>query len=190
MSKEIAKPKPSRWGTLRRQLATLDQPTLLSLVKDLYELSAGNRDFIQARYQAGESDGKMLEKYRGKIIEQFYPARGEAKLKLGEARQAIKEYWKATGDVSGKAELLMTYVEQGAEFTSDYGDIDERFYNSVESALNELAALLMREAREMYPQLRERLERVEQITGDIGWGFHEFIEDVVGHLEDEFDENE
>jgi len=75
----------------------------------------------------------MLEKYRGKIVEQFCPARGEAKLKLGEARKAIKEYWKATGDVSGKAELLMTYVEQGAEFTCDYGDIDERFYNSLES---------------------------------------------------------
>jgi len=26
----------------------------------------------------------------------------------------------------------MTFVEQGAEFTHDYGNIDERFYNSVE----------------------------------------------------------
>ena len=135
MSEEIEKRngKPSTWSMLRRHLATLDQPSLLALVKDLYELSAANRDFIQARCQAGESDGKMLEKYRGKIVEQFCPARGEAKLKLGEARKAIKEYWKATGDVSGKAELLMTYVEQGAEFTCDYGDIDERFYNSLES---------------------------------------------------------
>ena len=84
MSKEIAKPngRPGSWSMLRRHLVTLDQPSLLSLVKDLYELSAANRDFIQARCQAGESDGKMLEKYRGKIVEQFYPARGEAKLKL------------------------------------------------------------------------------------------------------------
>ena len=39
---------------------------------------------------------------------QFFPARGIGKLKLGEARKAIRDYRKATGDLSGTAELLMT----------------------------------------------------------------------------------
>ena len=71
---------------------------------------------------------------------QFFPARGIGKLKLGEARKAIRDYRKATGDLSGTAELLMTYVENGTRFTREFGDIDERFYSSVESALDELAA--------------------------------------------------
>jgi hypothetical protein len=33
-------------------------------------------------------------------------------------------------------------VENGARFTREFGDIDERFYSSLESALDELAALL------------------------------------------------
>ena len=73
----------------------------------------------------------------------------------------------------------MTYVEQGAEFTHEYGDIDKRFYNSVASALNELAALLYNEARGMYPELSERPARVEQMTDGIGWGFHDYITEVV-----------
>ncbi len=187
MSKEKAKrtTKAGSWSVLRQHLATLDKSALLALVKDLYEASASNRDFIQARCQAGESGGEILEKYRGKIVEQFYPARGEAKLRLSEARKAIRDYRKATGNLPGTAELLMTYVEQGAEFTLDFGDIDERFYHSVESALDELAALLLDEARGVYPQLSERLARVEQITGDIGWGFHDYIGDVVWQLEEE-----
>ncbi|MGH9881978.1 MAG: hypothetical protein ACRD6N_11135 [Pyrinomonadaceae bacterium] len=186
MSKETTKrARKTGWSTLRRHLATWDKPALLALVKDLYEVAAGNRDFIQARCQAGESGGEILEKYRGKIVEQFYPARGEAKLRLNEARKAINDYRKATGNLPGTAELLMTYVEQGAEFTHDYGDIDERFYNSVESALDELAALLHNEAPGMYPELSERLARVEQITDGIGWGFHDYIGDVVGELEEE-----
>jgi len=190
MSKENAKRtrKPSSWSALRRHLATLDKPALLALVKDLYEASAGNRDFIQARCQAGENGGEILEKYRGKIVEQFYPARGEAKLRLSEARKAIRDYRKATGNLPGVAELLLTYVEQGAEFTHDYGDIDEPFYNSLESALDELAALLHNEARGVYPQLSERLARVEQITDGIGWGFHDYIGDVVAWLEEELDD--
>lgn len=187
MSKENVKrtSQPGGWRTLRQHLAKLDKPALLALVKDLYELSRDNRDFIQARCHAGESAGENLEKYRAKIVEQFYPARGEAKLKLSEARKAIKDYRKATGNLSGTAELLMTYVEQGAEFTRDYGDIDERFYNSIESALSELASLLIREARDVYPQLSERLARVEKITNGIGWGFHDYIADVVWQLEEE-----
>jgi hypothetical protein len=186
MSKETAKRtrKPDGWSALRRHLVTWDKPALLALVKDLYKAAAGNRDFIQARCQAGESGGEILEKYRGKIVEQFYPARGEAKLKLNEARKAIRDYRRATANLPGTAELLMTYVEQGAEFTHDYGDIDERFYNSVESALDELAALLQDEARGVYPQLSERLARVEQITDGIGWGFHDHIGDVVARLEE------
>jgi hypothetical protein len=190
MPNETRKPtrkptKPGGWSTVRRQLTTWDKPALLALVKDLYEAAAENRDFVQARCQAGESGGEVLEKYRRKIVEQFFPARGFGKLKLGEARKAIRDYRKASGNLPGTAELLMTYVENGAEFTQDYGDIDERFYSSVESALDELAALLRGEARGMYPQFSERLARVEQMTDGIGWGFHDYIGDVVGQLEEE-----
>lgn len=177
--------KTGGWSAVRQQLATWEQPALLALVKDLYETAAVNRDFIQARCQAGESGGEALEKYRAKIVAQFFPARGFGKLKLAEARRAIRAYHKATGNLTGTAELLMTYVENGARFTREYGDIDERFYDSVESALVELAALLRGEARGMYPQFRSRLARVEQMTDGIGWGFHDFVGDVVGQLEEE-----
>jgi hypothetical protein len=71
--------KSGSWTVLRQHLTTLDKPALLALVKDLYEASADNHDFIQARCQTGASGGEVLEKYRHKIVEQFYPARGEAK---------------------------------------------------------------------------------------------------------------
>ena len=175
------------WSATRKHLATWDQPALLALVKDLYEAAAGNRDFIHARCLAEDGGGEVLEKYRQKVIGQFFSkkADGMGDLKLGEARKAIRDYKKATGSIPGTAELLMTYVESGARFTDEYGDIDERFYNSVESALDELAALLRSEARDLYPQFRERLSKVEQMTDGIGWGFHDFIADGVGRLENE-----
>jgi len=154
-------------------------------LKDLYKAAGANRDFIHARSKAGERGGEALERYRDKIVEQFFPARGFGKLKLGEARKAIRDYRRATRNVPGTAELLMTYVENGTRFTHEYGDIDERFYDSVESALDELAALLRGKARGMYPQFRDRLARVEQMADGIGWGFHDFIGDVVGQLEEE-----
>ena len=180
--------KSGGWSAVRQQLTSWDKPALLALVKDLYEAAAGNRDFIQARCQTGESGGDVLEKYCGKIVEQFFPTRGYGKLKLGEARKAIRDYRKATGSIPGTAELLMTFVENGARFTREYGDIDERFYRSVKSALDNLATLLYREARGLYPQFSERLARVAQLSNGIGWGFHDFVADVVGELEEELGE--
>ena len=177
--------KPDGWSTVRRQLATWEKPAFLALVKDLYDAAADNRDFIHARCQAGESGGEALEKYRGRIVEQFFPARGFGKLKLGEARKAIRDYRKATSNLAGTLELLMTYVENGAKFTHEFGDIDERFYSSVASALDELATLLRGEAQGIYPQFRDRLAKVEQMTEGIGWGFHDFVEDVVEQLSEE-----
>ena len=181
----MSEKKTTGWQKIRQQLDDWSKPALIALVKDLHDASPDNRDFLLARFQAEEGAGAALEKYRRKIVEQFFPARGDGKLKLAEARKAIRDYRKATGNLPGTAELLMTYVENGARFTHEYGDIDERFYRSVESALEELAVLLRGEARELYPSFSGRLASVEQMTDGIGWGFHDFVADVVGRLEEE-----
>lgn len=178
--------KSGSWSAARQRLATQDKLALLALLKDLYDIASRNRDFIQARCQVDDGDGDVLETYRCKIVEKFYPKRGEDKLKLGGARKAIRDYRKATGNISGTAELLMTYVETGVRYTNDHGDINERFYSNVELALGELAAQLRGDARELYPQFRARLAKIEQETDGVGWGFHDFIADVVWRLEADF----
>ena len=131
--------KPGSWSAARQHLATWEKSALLALVKDLYTSDAGNRDFIHARCQAEDDGGEVLEKYRKKVIGQFFSnkSHGMGDLKLGEARKAIRDYKKATGSIPGTTELLMTYVESGARFTQEYGDIGERFYSRVESALDD-----------------------------------------------------
>jgi hypothetical protein len=187
MPDEIKKPKkkPGGWSAARQHLSTWDKAALIALVKDLHDSSTTNRNFIQARCQAADGGSEAIELYRNRIVEQFFPKRGFGKLKLGEARKAIREYKKATGSIPGTLELLMTYVENGVEFTNQYGDIDERFYNSIESALSEVDAMLRGKAQEFYPGFSARLARLEQATDGIGWGFHDFIADVVGSLEEE-----
>lgn len=170
------------WSDVRPALESWDKPDLLALLKDLHAASETARDLINTRCHPAEATAAILEKTRQKIIEQFFPKRGIEKLKLGEARQAIRDYRKITDDIPGTAELLLTYVESGARYTAENGDIDERFYNSVESALSELAKLLHGPARSSYPLFKDRLTRVEVLTRDIGWGFHDFVAGTVTQL--------
>lgn len=48
--------KPTGWSAIRRRLNVQSKPALLSLVKDLYDASSGNRNFLHARVEteAGE----------------------------------------------------------------------------------------------------------------------------------------
>jgi hypothetical protein len=171
------------WQNVRRQLNDWSKPALIALVKDLYEASPKNRDFLGARFQAEENPGAALEIYRRKIMEQFFPPRGEGKLKLAEARNAIRDYRKATGDLAGAIDLMLTYVENGTEFTREFGDINESFYNSLESVLNEMAQLLLNKGREFYPKFRERVQRLASRADGIGWGYGDALQDQVHQLE-------
>ena len=96
----------------------------------------------------------------------------------------IHQYSIVNGCAPAEADMQRFFQDHAAERAFD-GDIDERFYSSLESALDELAVLLRGEAQGIYPQFRDRLARVEQMTSGIGWGFHDFVGDVVEQLEEE-----
>lgn len=180
--------KTPGWKSVSPVLAAWEKPALLALVKDLYAASEAARDLVNTRYRPAESAPAILEKARQKVVEQFFPKRGWGKLKLADARKAIRDYQKTTGNIPGTAELLLTYVENGAKFTAEFGDIDERFYSSVESTFEELAKLLRGPARSLYPEFQARLDHVEFITRPVGWGFHDFVADTVATLEEELAE--
>ncbi len=105
--------KPAGWQKVRGNLREWDKPALIALIKDLYHASLDNRNFLQARFQAEENEGEALDKYRRRIVEQFFPRRGFAEPKLTEARKAIRDYRKATGNLTGTVDLMLTYVESG-----------------------------------------------------------------------------
>ena len=98
----MSEKKSTGWQNIRRQLDDWSKPALVALVKDLHDASPDNRDFLLARFQAEENASVALEKYRHKIVEQFFPARGDGKLKLAEARKAIRDYRRATGNLTGR----------------------------------------------------------------------------------------
>lgn len=171
------------WRNIRRRLDKWPKPALIALVKDIYNASSDNRDFLQARFQAEENSGAALETYRRKIVEQFFPVHGFGKLKLTEARKAIRDYRNATGNLPGTIDLMLTYVESGTEFTLQLGDISEPFYNSLESVLNEMAQLLLRQGADHYPRFRDRVQRLTTHANQIGWGYGDALRDQVCGLE-------
>jgi hypothetical protein len=140
---------------------------------------------LDARVEAEAGGGAALEIYRQRIVEQFFPKRGFAKLKLAEARKAIRDYKKATGNLEGAIDLLLTYLENGNDFTLQFGDIDERFYDSLCSVMDELASVLKAQGSDAYEKVADRLAQLSFDADGLGWGYSDHITVVVADLDEE-----
>jgi len=158
---------PTKWSQIKSALTSLDKPELFALLKDLFDHSIESRAFLSARLLAQGVPDEILDKYRRRIVEQFFPKRGFGKLDLRAARRTIRDYRKATSDLAGTVDLMLTYVENGTAFTNQYGDISEPFYNSLESVLDEMVGLLKTpEGAALYPRFQDRVSRMHHFVGE------------------------
>ena len=109
-------------------------------------------------------------------------------MNLGEARKAIREYHKATGNAAGTVTLMLEYVECGASFANEYGEDSQAFYSSLESVLKELVTLLLEAEPDLCLQFRDRLSQFARIANRLGWCFADVVSEQMGLLDDHFDE--
>jgi hypothetical protein len=175
-----------KWPQIKSVLASWDKPELITLLKDLFDHSIESQAFLAARFLADGVPDAILTKYRKRIVEQFLPKRGEGKLDLRAARRTIRDYRKATSDLAGTVDLMLTYVESGTEFTNQFGDINESFYNSLESVLDEMVGLLKTpEGAALYPRFQDRVSRLARAAGGIGWGYGDHVAEQIELLETE-----
>ena len=53
------------------------------------------------------------------------------------AKKAISDFKKLSDSPLNNADIMLHYVENGVQFTDAYGDIDERFYTSMENMFDD-----------------------------------------------------
>ena len=85
---------------------------------------------------------------------------------------------KSDGSANELIDLMLFYVECGTQFTSDYGDIDEDFYEQLETVFEDTLKLI----KTVDPQLtiyKQRLEAIKATAHEVGWGYGDQIDDLL-----------
>jgi hypothetical protein len=184
--------RKSQWSNIRKRLLLLSNKELIAQIKDLYGISDENRRFLEARFaQGGDQAQAALADYKQEIIYCFFGERGigDDLPRLRDARHLIRDYRKATEDTVGTLDLMLHYVETGTEFTNTYGDINEPFYNSLESVLNDFCEGIFKSSdpEQSYGQFNKRLVALKKGVYGIGWGYGDTVQEILGDLESRFD---
>jgi hypothetical protein len=168
------------WTAVRKRLKLLDRTGLVALVHDLYDTSTANRRFLEARFL---SSATSLEKYRRLVADAVYPDPfSRRQISVRDATKTITEYRRSTGDVVGTVDLMLTFLEAGTEQAADLGYGDEVYFGALERKLDAVAKSWQDLSPDIRNEAAKRLERIQRRAKKIGWGYCDYVDDVVTTL--------
>lgn len=161
---------------LKKELRKKTQSELVEEVAHLYKKFSNVKEFYQASFFS--DDSTVLEKYKQIVQNEFIPSGRSQfpKMRASVARKAISDYKKVSCSNLGIADIMLTYVESGVYCTTEFGDIDEPFYNSMESMYESALKYMVKEG--LFHEFQDRAEAIVTNTSECGWGFH----DELNHL--------
>jgi len=158
---------------LKKELRNLDKEKLVDLVADLYKKNKSVKELLD--FYVNPNEKELFLKYKDKVYEAFYPRRGD-RFKLSDGKKAISDFKKLEASKELLSELMLFYAETGVEFTNEFGDIDEPFYNSIASVYSSALTLMNKEG--ILDKFADRAKQIVDDTSGIGWGFHDELGDI------------
>ena len=164
--------KPLGRRDLRRFLKSLTIEQLTDEIVSLVEAFPQVREYYQAKISP-EKDPSVRNKYKA-VIDKEFSYSGKARLAV--ARKAVMDYKRVAISAEGVADMMLYYVEAGARYTVDFGDIDEPFYLSMERMYE--AALEHLREHGLLGQFEPRCAAIVEKTSNVGWGFHDTLGDM------------
>lgn len=174
--------KDIKISELKKHLKELTKDDLekeiLALVKNYKEV----KEYFSVKLNPN-NEVFLLEEYKNKILMEFFPKRGFGKFNFTNIKKAISDYKKLSNNSKLIADLIFYAVENGVDFTNQFGDITEKFYISIENIFDAGTKYIVEQGI-VYDFLK-RCDNIVTEASGIGWGFSDTIEDIYyGNLSD------
>jgi len=154
---------------LNKYLKELNRTELEVEIKKLYTKFGEVKKYYEI--ELSQDTSKVLNEFKNRIRKEYFPSRGNGRASNKESRKVISEFKKISIFQKDVIELILCRVETMIEFTKTYGDIDEPFYNSLESSYNEACKLILNEKLEK--EYKGDCRRLMNETYHFGWGLYD-----------------
>ena len=162
-------------STIKKLLQSMKKEDIIEMVLDLYSARKEAKEYLEF-YAEPDEKGK-LEEYKAIIQEEFYPKRRrEPQTRFSVCRKAIANFKKLKPSADALAELMVSYMEWATQFTYDYGDMWEQYYDSVESNFDKTVKHIATNG--LWEKYDKRLQQCVKWSDGNGYGFADAIADM------------
>lgn len=162
-------------SALKSYLKPRSHSELIGDIADLFQRFEPVQDYYRSKLSP-VGDAELRKKYKEIIRDDFFPAHGFGNGRLSVIRKAVSDYRKASDSKEGAADVMLYFVEMGVAYTNEYGDINEAFYDSMESMYRATVEWIVKHG--LQSTFKNRCWKVVDDTSGIGWGFHDGLGDI------------
>lgn len=160
---------------LKKYLKEKDSDELINEIVSLVKLFPNVKEYYTNQL-VSDSQLEIFERYKKIIKNEFLPDRGFGKMRYSVVNKAIKDYKKVSTNIEFIAQLMLYYVEVGINFTKEFGDIDEKFYMTIENAYEKALDYIF--DNDVQKILVDKAHQIKVKSQGIGWGFGDNIADI------------
>ena len=159
---------------VKKYVKSLDRSSLEELVMDLYSARKEAKEYLE--YVIKPNDSAKLEEYKAIITNEFFPNRGEAKLRFSVCRKAVAEFKSLDPLPELLADLMLCIPEYASQIADEWGDMWEQFYDAAEN--NFKAAMKYISQHQLQSPFQERIDIILKNCESSGWGFPDTMWDI------------
>jgi hypothetical protein len=156
---------------LKTYLMSRTQQEMVKEVTELFQMIKEVKEYYTIKLDSQGTE-HVLDNYKNIITHEFFPNRGFGKARLSVARKAVSDFKKLSNSTMSNADIMLHYVENGVKFTDEYGDIDERFYTSMENMFDDAVKYILK--HQLLELLEDRCKGIIKNACD-GWGFQDTL---------------
>jgi hypothetical protein len=173
----IKKKASPTWSDVKTKLADFDRAGLLGLVQDMYAANKDNQAFMHTRFGLG---GDVLKPYKTTINRWLWPNFFKNQdTSVTNAKKAIADYKKASGQAEDLAELMVYYCECAAGFSSDVGLQNDAYFDALVRMFEQALKASTNLTAAQRVALHERLDKVRCICHNFGYGVGDDMDELL-----------
>ena len=155
---------------LKKELEGFDKKKLIGLISELYDKNKSVKEYLD--YYLKPDDTEILKVYKAKVREALFPKRG-IRYNLGFGKKTISDFRKLSPSPESLVDLMLYYVECGAEFTNNFGDINESYYVSLAKVFRDSLELI--DINSLHKSFKDKAHNIVNLSENIGWGFYDAV---------------
>ena len=162
---------------LAKKLEEYSKQELQKIIIDLFKNNKAVDEALSLVILGDEYKQDLLDKYKKKLYKIFNPSNiVRTGFSLEKAQAILNEFACVCIEDDGHlyGELALYFAECATEFTMDYGDMDEDFYEALGDAYHD-AVVIAGDNEQLYKLWKNRLEKIMHEFAGFGWGMEDFI---------------
>lgn len=180
--------KPITVSALKKELKEMDQKALMDLILELYKSEPKVKEQLSAKFLGKEFQTDVLTEYKKKMENVFF-TKNLSLPSMKKGKELISDF-KKIGNEEQIMDLMLVFVECGAEFAASFGDMPQSFYSSVLTVFNDFVErMLLSGTDEFYHKIKPRVRKVLSDASEVGWGFGDGVENLAYQLVAAFEED-